>query len=321
MTCICFSARVLCGPDSPGRGHSRPGSRKKPALCKRGLVSLPRVQAGFVLFWVQWCLLTYALCLKMVLLHCSCTESFDGRRAFDARLRGSPRFVWLVPGRLMCQGFDLGWHRQSASRSFRDSNKRRLPALDFERSRWKSSFAQPTACCSFLGPGCCFGQSFGLPSISKKYLPRWLQNRVNASAREVVEFHLLVVPMGWNWFVQQMLEHVVAKRLCDTSHQLHIGQFCCVLALSQAEDELLTRVLERLEIAGEVAMAEPSSDALWGFELSDSGTRWRPSSKKFWRLALALRERAFGRAPGHAMSLCLDHGVSFTACSSLLASL
>ena len=62
-----------------------------------------------------------------------------------------------------------------------------------------------------------------------------------------------------------------------------------------------------------VARVEPSSDALLGFELADSGTCWWPSPKKFWRIALAPRELAFGRcrrtgsqinrALGHAMSL------------------
>ena len=62
-----------------------------------------------------------------------------------------------------------------------------------------------------------------------------------------------------------------------------------------------------------VATAGPSSDALLGFELVESGTCWRPSPKKFRRIAPALRELAFGkcrhtgseisRALGHAMSL------------------
>ena len=62
-----------------------------------------------------------------------------------------------------------------------------------------------------------------------------------------------------------------------------------------------------------VARAEPSSNALPDFELNDSGMCWPLSPKKFWRIALALRELAFGRcrrtgtqinrALGHAMSL------------------
>ena len=76
---------------------------------------------------------------------------------------------------------------------------------------------------------------------------------------------------------------------------LYIDNFAA-LALSQAEtDESLTRMLRRLETAGVVARAEPSSDALLGFDLVESGTCWRPSPKKFWRIALAIREQAFGR--------------------------
>ena len=52
-------------------------------------------------------------------------------------------------------------------------------------------------------------------------------------------------------------------------------------------------MLGRLETVDVVARAEPSSDALLGFEIVDSGTCWRPSPKKFWRIALAIRELAF----------------------------
>ena len=56
------------------------------------------------------------------------------------------------------------------------------------------------------------GQFFGLPPIARKHLPRWLQSHLGPSSGDVVEFHLWVVPMGWNWavwFAQQMLEHVL----------------------------------------------------------------------------------------------------------------
>ena len=138
--------------------------------------------------------------------------------------------------------------------------------------------------------------------------------------------------MGWNWavgFLQRMLEHLLPdeagettlRHLSPISHWdtspvvkwLYIDNFAA-LALSQAEaEETLTRMLERLETAGVAARVEPSSDALLGFELADSGTCWRPSPKKFWRIALALWELAIGRcrrtgtqinrALGNAMSL------------------
>ena len=134
------------------------------------------------------------------------------------------------------------------------------------------------------------------------------------------EFHLLVVPMGWNWrvwFVQQMLEHLLLDEAGETTLR-HLSptplwDVSPALALSQAEaDESLACMLRRLETAGVVASAKPSSDALLGVELVESGTCWRPSPMKFWRTALALRELAFGkcrrttqfsRALGHAMSL------------------
>ena len=75
---------------------------------------------------------------------------------------------------------------------------------------------------------------------------------------------------------------------------LHIDNFAA-LALSQAEaDESSTRMLRPLEAAG-VARVEPSTDALLGFEVAESGTCWRPSHWLFesWPLvnvvALALK--------------------------------
>ena len=108
-----------------------------------------------------------------------------------------------------------------------------------------------------------------------------LQSFVNTSAGEVVEFHLLVVPMGWNWavwIVQQMLEHLepdgagetTLRNLSPSPHWdespvvklLYIVNFAAFAGLSQVEAaESLTRMLGRLEAAGVVARAEFSSDA------------------------------------------------------------
>ena len=66
-----------------------------------------------------------------------------------------------------------------------------------------------------------FGNSFfGLPPIARKYLPRWLQSRLDTSVGDIVEFHPLVVPMGWNWavwFVQQMLEDLLPDEAGETA--------------------------------------------------------------------------------------------------------
>ena len=66
----------------------------KPALFKRGLFSLPRVQAGLVplssvvLPGVRSFLEDDA---TSPLLQRDCTERFDGKLAFDTRHRGNPR--------------------------------------------------------------------------------------------------------------------------------------------------------------------------------------------------------------------------------------
>ena len=84
-------------------------------------------------------------------------------------------------------------------------------------------------------------------------------------------------------------------------------------------------MLGRLEAAGVVARADPSTDALLGFELVESGTCWRSSPKKFWRIALALRELwslenvgalvLKSAAPSDKQCLCLDYDVNFTVFS------
>ena len=73
---------------------------------------------------------------------------------------------------------------------------------------------------------------------------------------DVVEFHLLVAPMGWNWavwFVQQMLEHLIPYEAGETTLRhllptpdwdvspvvklLYIDNFAA-LALSQGQKNL-----------------------------------------------------------------------------------
>ena len=123
----------------------------------------------------------------------------------------------------------------------------------------------------------------------------------------MVEFRLLVVPMGWNWavwFAQQLLEHLLPDEAGETTLRhlspaprwddgpevklLYIDNFAA-LALSQAAaDESLTRMLGRLETAGVVARANPIRCAAG----VDSETCWRPSPKKFWRIAMAIRPLA-----------------------------
>ena len=75
-----------------------------------------------------------------------------------------------------------------------------------------------------------FGQFFGHLPIARKYLPRWLQSCIDTSADDVVEFHLLVVPMRWNWavwFVQQMLEHLLPDEAGETTLRHLPPQLCC----------------------------------------------------------------------------------------------
>ena len=100
---------------------------------------------------------------------------------------------------------------------------------------------------------------------------RTKHSRLDTSVGDVVVFHLLVVPMGWNWavcFVQQMLEQLFAgcswrndvetpvtnpSRDDNPVVKLPRVENFSALALAQAEaDESLTRMLGRLEAAGRV---------------------------------------------------------------------
>ena len=147
-----------------------------------------------------------------------------------------------------------------------------------------------------------------------------------------------VMLWNWVWFVQQVLEHLLPDEAGETTLRhlsptqlwddspvvklLHIDNFAA-LALSQAEaDGPSARMLRRLQTAGVVARTEKSSDALLGVELVESGTCWRPSPKKFWRIALAFRELAFGRCrradtqisrPSGTQCLCSDCDVMFSS--------
>ena len=142
-------------------------------------------------------------------------------------------------------------------------------------------------------------------------------------AGEVVEFHLLVVPMGWNcavWFVQQMLEHLRPDEAGETTLRhlsptplwdfqvvklFYIDKFAA-LALSQAEaDESPARMLGRLETAGVVARAEPSSDALLvGRPPRISHVSRRPSGS--WRMTGVVPLLLRSTAPLGMPCLCLD---------------
>ena len=88
----------------------------KPALFKRGLVSLSRVQAGLV----PLCSVVPPAERSLLeddatspLLQRDCAERFEGRLAFDARLRCHPRLYGTFLGDLNAKRFDRDGHRWS----------------------------------------------------------------------------------------------------------------------------------------------------------------------------------------------------------------
>ena len=78
----------------------------KPALFKRGLVSLPRVQAGLVPLSSVVLPIVRSLLEDDAtpLLQRDCAERFEGRLAFDAPLRGNPRLYGRFLGNLFAKG-------------------------------------------------------------------------------------------------------------------------------------------------------------------------------------------------------------------------
>ena len=204
----------------------------KLALFKRGLVSLPRAQAGLV-----------ALCLKRVpLLHsCNVTAQsvFDGRLASDARLRGNSRLYGLFLGDLCAKGLLPKNGRQRLIFDTRETHHlfAQPPYTHLAGSQSLSSLHLPPHATLFrprvmlsvfyqLRLPHWLGRLFGLPPIARKHLPRWLQSCANTSAGEVVEFHLWyrwagIGPFGlcnrcWNISCQMKLARRLLRHLSPT---------------------------------------------------------------------------------------------------------
>ena len=265
-------------------GYVNNTATRKAALFKRGLVPLSSVVPPGV------CSLDDA---TSTLLQRDCAERFEGKLAFDARLCGNPRLYGRFLGDFLCQGFDHGWHTQTSRCSFCCSkNKDGCQRLIFDNREANHDFAQPPYTSqagsqslsslqlppnnrTFQGPRVIlsavftnFGHRTGWDSSSVFRQLRESIYRVGYrvawtlhSVGDIVEFHLFVVPMGWNWavcFVQQMLEHLLPDEAGETTLRhlsptplwddnrvvklLFFDNFAA-LALSQADaNESLTRM-------------------------------------------------------------------------------
>ena len=100
-------------------GYDDDTATGKPALFKRGLVSLPRIQAGLVPMCSVVPLTVYSLLehdATSPLLQRDCAERFEGKLAFDARRRGNLRLYGSLE--TCTQRFDHDGHRWSTCRPF-----------------------------------------------------------------------------------------------------------------------------------------------------------------------------------------------------------
>ena len=80
-----------------------------------------------------------------------------------------------------------------------------------------------------------------------------------------------------------------------------------------AADQVLMTMLEWPQTLRIDAVAWQDDDPLLGFVMSPGGSHWRPTPRKFWRVAITLRSLACSRVPrsglqikqvlGHTMSL------------------
>ena len=110
----------------------------KHALSKRGLVSLPRVQAGLVPLSsvvpprVRSLLEDDAT--SPLLQRRDCAERFQGRLAFDTRLRGNPRLYGRFLGDLFAKGLITMSTARACVAPFVVAKERRSPTLYFRHT-------------------------------------------------------------------------------------------------------------------------------------------------------------------------------------------
>ena len=130
-----------------GHGYVDDTTTGKPALFKRGLVSLSRVQAGLV----PLCSVVPPEERSLLeddatspLLQRDCAERFEGRLAFDARLRCHPRLYGRFLGDLSRKRLIAMGTARARVCPFCGSKKRRSPALDFRHSGSTSPFCATT---------------------------------------------------------------------------------------------------------------------------------------------------------------------------------
>lgn len=187
---------------------------------------------------------------------------------------------------------------------------------------------------------CCFYQfgipswlarRFGLPTVPLGCLPPWLRRLAPKSSSSVAAFRLKVVPMGWSWaafLIQSVMEDVLAKdcpeRLLrqhrpaagqlgeESSRIIYIDNFASLSTSKQQAQDDLKDMLSRLAARSIQAVAEDDDDPLLGFELDPDGREWRPTARKVWRIAFALKDLCWSqkRRTGRHISRALGHAAS-----------
>ncbi|CAK0855849.1 unnamed protein product, partial [Prorocentrum cordatum] len=192
---------------------------------------------------------------------------------------------------------------------------------------------------------CCFYQfllpvhlreAFGLPPVPWAALPLAARRLVGAPPPDgLVRLRLRVVPMGWSWavyFIQHAMmeilrpcapadrwlaQYVPREPVCPGSGAslIYIDNFAALGTSPTEANARLEQMLGAVAAAGVDAAPEPAGAPLLGFELDPTGTQWRPTARKFWKVALALRTLGWGRqrrtgrqiarAVGHASAIML----------------
>lgn len=148
-----------------------------------------------------------------------------------------------------------------------------------------------------------------LPPVERRFLKRGFLEALNLQVQgPPIAFQARVVPMGWNWavhFIQAahlnilggvltgqpwLTDKVPSERLSgqQVAKVLYIDNVAAIGVDPLACEDTLEAMLHAFEKRGIVAHRdEMAGDTveLLGFELTKCRTRWRPTRKKFWRLA------------------------------------
>ncbi|CAK0899549.1 unnamed protein product, partial [Prorocentrum cordatum] len=346
------ATRAVIGSD-PGYGFDDMASGKY-ATYQRGKVSLPRVASGAVELAAALPAGPRSLLMGesgTLLTRGSTSFSSLAKLAFDRRLASNPRtYGKFLADLLERDMLEVGtsfsqvapffvYKKDGALRLIFDARASNTALGSIELQAGERLFVAQgdVTCCfyQFFLP-VHLREAFGLPPVPWAALPLAARQLVGARPPDgLVRLRLRVVPMGWSWavyFIQHVMmeilrpcapadrwlaQYVPREPVCPGSGAslIYIDNFAALGTSAAEANARLEHMLGAVAAAGVDASPEPAGAPLLGFELDSTGTQWRPTARKFWKVALALRTLGWGRqrrtgrqiarAVGHASAIKL----------------